>query len=69
MRYLFFIARPGNECLRFLETAIQQLRSQLVASDSQLKPATLEASAARQIASSTLTAKKIQPVTKSGDVF
>jgi len=69
MRYLGFIARPGNECLRILETAIQQLRSQLVASDAQLKPATLEASAARQTASSTVTAKKIQPVTKSDDDF
>jgi serine/threonine protein kinase len=58
--YVVFTAKPGDERLRALETAIQQKRSQLNADEEQQTLSELDALAAGQSASPTMTAKKIQ---------
>jgi hypothetical protein len=58
--YVVFTAKPGDERLRALETAIQQKRSQLNADEGQQTLSALEALAAGQSESPTVAAKKIQ---------
>jgi len=57
--YVVFTAKQGDERLSVLETVIQQRRSQLNATEEQQTLSELEALAAGQSASPTVTAKKI----------